>query len=204
MGVPHGSRTPCQGAGMPCGGACDGVNLAACTNTPPTTICGTSCADGKETDSRCDDHGMCIQGTPVACPGGLACDATVKCKTSCASDSDCITGFTCDGSHCNPKGGSVCVDDHTVADSSGKRSACDPYKCVGGACLPMCHSVDDCVAPAVCNPSGACVAPQPASSGSSGGCALGGAHGRSAGRGWGLAAVVVLAGLRWKRRARRR
>jgi hypothetical protein len=70
----------------------------------------------------------------------------------------CETGATCDG-------------DHTTTSATGEKKDCTPYKCESdGRCLQMCVSVNDCVAPNVCDPSGQCVTP--ASAGDSGGCAL--------------------------------
>jgi hypothetical protein len=63
-----------------------------------------------------------------------------------------------------------------VTGANGKPQDCTPYKCTqagGGSCITQCKSVNDCVSPAVCEPSGACVAPSSngATGASSGGCA---------------------------------
>lgn len=163
-GAPHGTRPKCDGSGPPCGLTCDGTTLGTCTY--PTALCGSTCNDAHETDSLCDGAGNCVVQPPHACSNLICADAT-KCKASCASDDDCVSGYSC-GSESTCVPGATCSDDKTSVDSSGKPTDCTPYKCAtSGACLQTCTSVNDCVAPNVCGSDGKCAA---APTGDSGGC----------------------------------
>jgi hypothetical protein len=207
-GAPHGSRPACSGAQSQCGGACDGTVGAGCSYPPATTPCGSSCANAQEADSTCNGQGDCVAVAPHSC-NNLVCADDTKCKTSCASDADCIAGFECTAGQCHPAG-SICVDRHTSRNASQVDSGvtdCAPYACNqdAGKCLQKCASVDDCDAPSLCNHDGQCVAPPSPGSGddptsassSSGGCAAaqGGAGGGDS--------VLVLLGVALAARRRR-
>ncbi|HVR02821.1 MAG TPA: hypothetical protein VMT47_11865 [Polyangia bacterium] len=165
----------------PCGfvGTCDGAG--ACRNAPASTSCGTaSCTDATVTPvGFCNGAGTCKQ-TPMNC-GVYKCGAGAMCLTSCASDGDCVTGFSCaDGACTNltPNGGSCtdgsqCVSGHCVeqvccgtasctACSScavtGKAGSCQPVPKGGNdplaSCLAMAAST--CGTDGVCNGAGSC------------------------------------------------
>jgi hypothetical protein len=155
-GAPHGART-CGGSGVCAAGSCDGTITQACTGFPTSSAtCGTACSNGIETDNACDGKGSCVIVSTHPC-GGFRCtqDGT-SCVASCTDDTDCVDGFVCSFGKCVP--GTRCVGDHTARPPSGPDQNCSPYKCNAG-CMTTCQSVSDCAAPAVCDPSGHCVAP---------------------------------------------
>ncbi len=180
-GVPHGSREACGGV-IACE-ACDGINTKACSLAGSGTPCGATCSTALETDSYCDGKGHC--GTVVAhsC-NNLTCNSDGKtCKTSCATDVDCVNGYACEDGGCTPS--ARCTDDHTAQPASGPAQDCTPYVCVVGAgCKRACESISDCVAPNVCAPNGECV---PAPSTSSG-CAC---QAGSSGAPWWMTLLMV-------------
>jgi hypothetical protein len=154
-GAPHSSHRACDGTGTPCLGACDGTSAAACIYPAAEVACGTACVGNQENQRRCDGAGQCSGGLR-SCPGNLLCGAS-SCQTSCSTDADCVTGYDCgaDGKCGVP----TCVDDATSRSSRGVVSSCLPFKCdTSGACKLVCSSVDDCIAPAVCNEDGRCIA----------------------------------------------
>ncbi len=168
---PH--KAPCP-VDLPatCGhdGLCDGAG-ACRVHAPSGTPCTTTCASGLETDSACDGNGKCNLGGSKPC-GNYVCEAT-QCKTSCVTTADCSTGYVCQGGKC--AAGAVCVGSDSQG-GDGKVAACAPYQCdkTDGTCKAIYKSVDDCVAPATCDPSGKCVAP---TASNSGGCSTsGGRH----------------------------
>jgi hypothetical protein len=164
IGTPHGIRQKCvEGTDPICGkDACDGITTAACTFTPPRTSCGKECKNALFIPHGCDGAGKCISDLPGQCPGGFACADATSCATTCAVDTDCAIGFACFGGKC--ENGAVCMDDHTVQTVQGHQT-CEPYQCraddagANATCLLMCQSVSDCVAPNICDLSGACVPP---------------------------------------------
>lgn len=162
-------------------------------------------ADPTEDDcgkiTLCDGEGACASATTLCSP--FAC-AAGGCLEACAVDAECAPGFRCDGAACVASASS-CKDQQTALDSSGIETSCAPYLCRAGACLEQCGSVDDCVAPSLCDTTGACVA-APAKATSDDGCACATAVGgerASDGPGsvalWAAAAVSAFA-----RRRRRR
>jgi hypothetical protein len=170
---------------------------------PGGTACGAtaSCADGiAVTATTCDGNGTCALGASTPC-GAYACGAT-ECKASCTTDGDCAAGSSCDMASRKCVSSATCDGDHTTTGANGEQQDCQPYKCTAsGTCKQACMSIDDCVSPTQCDPSGKCVAPQ--SEGDAGGCAISPrSHPRS---GSGILFGVLLfylAGVR--RRSRRR
>ena len=159
-GPPHGTRLPCTATGEECGGTCDGANVTECNYPGADVPCGTSsCESGSESSSACNNKGVCaVQPEKLCAP--YTCGAKA-CKTTCAVDEDCSGGNECkpDGT-CAPKvTGFTCSDNHTVVDADGNETPCDPYRCVSGLCNKTCSSVDDCVAPNICDEAGHCVPP---------------------------------------------
>ncbi|HXT97489.1 MAG TPA: hypothetical protein VN853_14400 [Polyangia bacterium] len=112
----------CALASDSCGtdGLCDGNG--GCQSYPSTTSCGMdACANGIETPGpRCDGVGDCVTGTPQSC-GAYVCGTNGDCKTSCATDADCASGTTCNGTIC-----------------------CMPGNCAGGALGATCTGPGDC------------------------------------------------------------
>jgi hypothetical protein len=166
QGAPHGSRAACPGTGV-CGTTtCDGAHTLSCSLPDVSTLCSSACTDGVETDSHCDGQGSCVVGSAHSCNGLLCADAST-CKIECVTNTDCAAGFSCGPDHaCKP--GSVCVDDHTSKAVDETVSACSPYACSStGDCNTSCKSVDDCLAPNVCDPSSHCIAPPSSAAGCS-------------------------------------
>jgi len=161
--APHGSRAACGGTAA-CA-FCDGINTKTCTYPTSSTVCGSACVSGVETDSNCNGKGDCLVGSAHSCNNLICTSDGVKCKPSCATETDCASGFTCINGACTV--GATCIDDHTSQPPSGPSQNCAPYVCKNG-CKTTCTSVADCWSPSVCNASGQCVAPP--SSESSGGC----------------------------------
>jgi hypothetical protein len=197
-GSPHGARSKCAANSL-CTATCDGTNTKACTYAP--SKCASTCANGSENDSLCDTTGSCVaQSTSRSC-NNLVCADTKSCKTTCASNADCLTGFTCGNDGTCVVGG-VCTDAHSSKGADGTVTDCTPYKCgSSGTCPNTCTSVADCVAPSACDPSGHCVA---AASSNSGGCNGSGSNESPADAAWifALAAAYLTVSLRRSRNAR--
>lgn len=194
-GAPHGARAACSTSGV-CTSACDGIATGSCTYAP--TVCSSSCTNAMETDGICDNVGNCAAQAPRSCANLLCADAN-ECKTKCASDADCVSGFGCapDGT-CQP--GGTCVDAHTSKSADGTIKDCAPYICdTSGTCKGTCASVDDCVAPSVCDPSTLHCIAQPGAGDA--GCTCTFASGHAPSRpALVLAAAIAFA---WRRRRRR-
>ncbi|MFI5297638.1 MAG: hypothetical protein ACHREM_06020 [Polyangiales bacterium] len=172
-GRPRTPRAPCNGTDPACLGACDGVNIAACSYASAGQTCGTGCSGGDI--SVCDATGTCLPPTP--CPGNLVCESTTnKCNTACVTDSDCAASFVCTAGKCQTKPPASCSADglsSVPANDAGPAQSCAPYVCDStGACKSGCNHSSDCIAGATCDTTtspGQCVVPPTTSSG---GCAV--------------------------------
>jgi hypothetical protein len=155
-GAPHPGRPPCEGNDSDCG-YCDGTSTACVY--PDLAPCATSCAGGSQTVSLCDGKGDCKPfSTPIPCTP-YACIDTTGCASSCTVDSECAPGFQCSTEGVCLPGSAKCIDDQTL-QNGGESIDCTPYRCNGNACLQTCTSVDDCIAPNVCDAvSKQCIAP---------------------------------------------
>jgi hypothetical protein len=84
-------------AASTCGqdGACNG--MGACELYAAGTACAPgSCSGATQTSaSQCDGKGTCAPGSTTPCAPGYACVGGA-CATSCADDTSCIAGYTCD------------------------------------------------------------------------------------------------------------
>jgi len=140
-GAPHGSRPKCTTTAAACGPTCDGIDPSKCVLASTTTPCGSdACTGGIETHARlCDGAGSCTD-VPKAC-GAYACGKTT-CKTSCATSTDCASGFGCKGGLCVP--------------TEGLGKPCSSGgECTGGACVDgVCCASFACGAGSVCNLAG--------------------------------------------------
>jgi hypothetical protein len=103
-GAPHGRRDGCVSDGSACGGACDGLLPNACTYPGISTACRAGeCVSGTSSGGAiCDGTGHCPAGPTTSC-GPYACGAST-CLTTCTSDSECATGYSCVGESCAPSG----------------------------------------------------------------------------------------------------
>jgi alpha-tubulin suppressor-like RCC1 family protein len=98
-GAPRAGRAACAGTGA-CQGACDGANGAACAFPDASVSCAAaSCEGGQAIEAAsCDGAGTCASGATTSC-GGYACDAEA-CKTDCAGNDDCASGYVCEAASC--------------------------------------------------------------------------------------------------------
>ncbi len=197
QGAPVGGRLACAGAGQSCGGTCDGKSGAACSYPSSTTACASSCDQGRLVESACGGSGSCVAGTTHECEGHYACADKQSCRTMCTVDVDCVPGFHCNEGKCTDT--AACIADNISKSGSGELQVCTPYRCDGktGTCRVACGSVDECIAPNACDPTGHCV-PVATDNGS---CAIGSGSG---GAGFALvlgAFAVVGLGRRRRRRA---
>jgi hypothetical protein len=91
-----------QGA-TTCGtdGTCDGAG--ACRQYSGATTCAdATCTGSTATPSRtCNGAGVCLMALPVSCAPYL-CGGGGACRTSCASDADCLAPNVCTGTTCGP------------------------------------------------------------------------------------------------------
>jgi hypothetical protein len=127
-----------SGAGT-CGGDgfCDGNG--ACQDYSSTSSCGQdSCSGGTETPgARCDGVGDCVPGTPTSC-APYVCGSGGGCKTSCAADADCASGYSCNGTICCMPGhcaggalGTTCVGPGDCASGFCQQGVCCASSCAG-------------------------------------------------------------------------
>jgi hypothetical protein len=141
-GASHGARVACAaGTGATCNAQrCDGSDRSACHFTTSATTCSANaCAGGVETHaSSCDGAGACAD-VPRSC-GAFVCGATA-CKTTCATKSDCLAGYSCVGGACTPSLdlGKPCSDP----------AACGDLFCVDGVCCgaSACATGESCALP---------------------------------------------------------
>jgi len=192
-----------------CNRACTGVceSCAAKSTSGTCTPIAGSPAKGHGTCPAADAGDPCAQ---TSCDGiaTMSCNAFVGATATCGAP-ECVNGQGQAAGVCNSHGSCRCIngstcgaDGHTLVPPTGPPTDCAPYACLGSACLQMCTTAAECVAPSVCNAGGQCVAPPSSGSGNGGGCEL--SPGASSGEtfctlGW-LALVVA----RGRRRGRSR
>ncbi|MGZ3422188.1 MAG: hypothetical protein ACXVEE_30240, partial [Polyangiales bacterium] len=174
-GKPHLGHPACAAGdpGNPCSPAtCDGVEHATCAKKvgPEVTCRPGSCeADVESLPAKCDGSGTCPVSDTRPCQP-FACGDTA-CKTNCASDKDCQSGFVCNVATGACTGGDKCAGS-VVTKIDGSTVDCAPYTCESsGRCKTACATTADCVAPKVCD-GAACIDPPEGSTDSGGGCAL--------------------------------
>ena len=207
IGDPVNGRPACLAgtAGQPCTAArCDGIVRTACTGYVVGTVCREPvCASGVATvGGMCDGLGHCpdlLSGDTKECePYACAADA---CKTECTANTHCAAGATCDKATGKCEQGAVCDGSHTVTAVDGKKTNCAPFKCDATGCRNTCSTVDDCVAPAVCDTTGKCVEAVADLSTDTGGCAVGSGSRRADGAAAVLSAIALLAAASRRRRS---
>ncbi len=142
----------CNSADLVCGAtACD--TTGTCTYPVVGMACGTAtCSGGMLTTSACDGSGNCAAGTPSACPDNLACNsAGTVCLTTCAVQSDCVTGFYCVGGTCTAQ---------QATGACTENDACTSGVCgttgSGFCCTAACLATGTCGATACDGTTGAC------------------------------------------------
>src|SRR6266403_902824 len=126
-GAPHGTRSACATDGSACGGSCEGSSASACGYPGASTQCrAASCAAGTAAPAgSCNGTGACPSAATTQCTP-FVCGVTA-CKTSCAADSDCITGDYCDGT-------GACVPKKADGLACGGSNQCGSGNCVDGIC----------------------------------------------------------------------
>ncbi len=131
-----------SGAGG-CGtdGFCDGAGR--CELYASGTTCGTdSCSSGSETPGgRCDGVGDCVAGTPQSC-APYVCGTGGDCKTTCAGNADCATGYTCQGSICCTGAGcgGAALGATCTAATDCASGFCQQGVCCATSCTGTCQS----------------------------------------------------------------
>ncbi|MGZ3448248.1 MAG: Kelch repeat-containing protein [Polyangiales bacterium] len=206
---------PCRSGfcvdGVCCDTACDG-QCQACDRSGAVGTCGpvvgaphgtrmactpaSACTGGSfQPAAACDGSGACKAPAAMAC-GNYACAADSGCKSTCATEADCATGFACVGTSCVPRS-AKCDDGLNSTDTStGKVTNCAPYKCASdGTCGHACGISDDCAPGNVCDPSTKTCTPSAAAPTDSGG----GCTASRTGNGSTLALLVALLALRRRR-----
>jgi hypothetical protein len=177
LGTPRASHGKCgDGAGQPCKATtCDGVTATSCAGFAGKDVtCGAArCEVATYVPApTCDGKGSCAAGTattcsPYACGGG-------GCLTSCATDTDCASGFTCAAAACVPKDTSATCSGDGLSSiaKDGTKKDCTPYRCGSdGKCPLGCATSDDCAPGATCDDATKTCVRTPAATQDGGGCA---------------------------------
>jgi len=143
--------------GFCCDAACEGA-CVSCNLPGKTGACTLATAGEPGSNPTC---------APFVCDGkGAACPAT------CTVDSECAAGNVCQAATHTCGAGGSCEGDHSSTGVTGTVQDCSPYKCAAssGVCRQDCASVDDCVSPSACDPTGHCLLP--AAEDASSGCSV--------------------------------
>ncbi len=185
-----------------CDGKCEGCSKAR-KGSGDDGVCG-AVPPGHDPAGRCFSQRGQTCGAPEECATGF-CAQGVCCDSSCTGECQSCNqqdhlgicspiqggacGATCDGAHTLKKVGAPDTD-------------CTPYACEADHCKTTCASARDCVAPAICNGTGACVPPFDPTTATDSvcGCRVVGSGGRSRGAGAGIAIAIALALLAARRR----
>lgn len=129
--------------GICCDSSCDGA-CKACNLAGSLGVC-TNVSKGID-----DPHDVCKKTLTVTCGQTGTCDGDGKCELY-AAGTECKAG-TCNGtaevkpSTCNGQGDCV----------SAGEVQCPPAKCISNACVLVCKSDGDCIAPSRCGADGRC------------------------------------------------
>jgi hypothetical protein len=164
-----------------CGFVGAGVTpLSACADTYAVTVTCDGAGNVNALSSiACEPYvcrdGACLAGCETSddCAFPAWCrteDKTCQLKgpngTACSADEQCVSDY-CEEGICKAK---ACLPDgHTLTLDDGSLLDCAPYVCRIDACVNPCLSINDCVAPAICDESGIC-GPAPAIDPGSLGC----------------------------------
>ncbi len=168
-------------ANPPCGntGNCNGGG--ACEQAGTSVACGTASCAGTTFSpvSKCTGGGSCAAPMTSSC-SPYVCGAAA-CKTTCASDADCVAPFTCQGAGANrscalkPNGavcaqGNQCITGNCVDGTCCGSATCSPCQACNvnglGSCAP--------VAAGTTAPTTFCATQDPSTCGTNGKCDGGG------------------------------
>jgi len=107
-------------------GVCNGTG--ACRVTTVGTVCAPAACSGTASAasaSECTATGSCTPKTTTSCSPYLCDPATAACKTTCASDADCVPGLKCTAGACTAK---------PIASSCTTSAECTSGFCADGVC----------------------------------------------------------------------
>jgi MYXO-CTERM domain-containing protein len=129
-------------------GKCNGAGICrpnALSNEPCSATAATVCAANAVSGKLCDGNGSCSNTTGSTPCDPFTCDAnSIACRTSCASDGDCVMGAYCVNNLCQPK--------HSLSTSCGTANECTSGYCADGVCCDRaCDGACD-----ACGSDGAC------------------------------------------------
>ncbi|MRG98492.1 Kelch repeat-containing protein [Polyangium spumosum] len=171
--------------GSPClvSGACESGLCAAgvCCDQP----CSGPCYACTNADKGGGLDGVCgnVPGSPCAPFECQDLSEGGSCKSSCAADDDCATGFACNEQSglCTAAGEWYCVDHiKKQANDDTPPEDCFPFSCDAGACVSVCELNDDCAKGASCTAGGNCASISAAVEAPAGcGCKVGGASSKT-------------------------
>jgi hypothetical protein len=187
MPVPAG--TPSAGCAQQvvesCGydGTCDGSG--GCRRYAPGAACAVASCQTSSTlvsVSACDGQGTCVQPPSISCAPNICDPTTLRCRTTCVTNNDCV-GAICVNGSCGPKPpgaiGEGCSTGSDCASTFCKDGVCCQTDCSGscvscnqptalGTCTPvpagkidphstcMDQGVTSCGTNGLCDGSGAC------------------------------------------------
>jgi hypothetical protein len=117
-------------------GTCDG--RGACRRHQAGTVCRAGSCNGDSVDGIyvCDGSGSCTPGAAVICAPFGCDDKTQQCVSTCAVDSDCVSGRKCVAGSCGKKPrGAVCN-----ANADCASGFCTDHVCCNIACTGACLS----------------------------------------------------------------
>jgi hypothetical protein len=136
------------------GSGADGTCGAIADGSDPDKECAAqSCSGATQTNAYvCNGAGACRTTTSLGCAPYL-CGATA-CKTSCASDGDCVATAWCSGTTCVPRAaqGGTCNAKNQCLSGN-----CVDGFCCNAACVGTCQA---CAAIATGQPNGSCASVQ--------------------------------------------
>jgi hypothetical protein len=154
-------------------GYCSGIR--SCQQYPLDTVCvPASCsANVANLARKCNGTGICNPGSTQTCFPYI-CDAiTGACKTTCSLNTDCQTGYTCDGSNTCKKNDSLACG----SDQECLHGFCTDGVCCASRCNGICESCNLSGRAGYCDPiaagtdpQGECAWSDPANCGQNGYC----------------------------------
>ncbi|HXU67734.1 MAG TPA: putative metal-binding motif-containing protein [Polyangia bacterium] len=133
----HGSGISCVSEDCeksPCNYCAAGAGCKASGQCCTSACAGPSCTSGTLTTHTCNAAGMC-QAAMTSC-NGYACNGAV-CGTTCASDTDCATGYYCMAMMPNP----VCVQANLNKNDTCNCQQAGCHACTSGM---ACDAMDKC------------------------------------------------------------
>jgi hypothetical protein len=153
-------------------GTCNGQG--ACSRYKEGTECAPGGCTGSDEHaaSTCNGAGVCAPGKTVSCSPHMCMNGS--CATSCRQQTECLAGFFCDGSACQPRraAGQTCAMGFECASGS-----CTDKVCCNSPCGEACHScalpgsLGTCIAaPAGQDPRAECPAEAASTCGRAGAC----------------------------------